>query len=63
MDGLAGNQAFLARVNGVRYYEQKLIFPTPVGPVMLSNLADDSRLVDKGLFESLASNAAVRFQL
>ncbi|MBA4077640.1 MAG: hypothetical protein C0508_21610, partial [Cyanobacteria bacterium PR.023] len=59
MDGLAGNQAFLARVNGVRYYRAKVDIPTPVGPVMLSNLAEQVRLVDKGLFESLASNAAV----
>lgn len=59
MDGLAGNQAYLARVNGIRYYRAKVDIPTPVGPVMLSNLAEQVRLVDKGLFESLATNAAV----
>jgi hypothetical protein len=59
MDGLAGNQAYLARVNGIRYYRAKVDIPTPVGPVMLSNLAEQVRLVDKGLFEGLSANAAV----
>lgn len=59
MDGLGGNSAYLAQVNGTRFYRAKVDIPTPVGPVMLSNLAEQVRLVDKGLFESLSANAAV----
>jgi hypothetical protein len=59
MDGLGGNQTYLAQVNGTRYYRAKVEIPSPVGPVMLSNLAEQVRLVDKGLFEGLSANAAV----
>ncbi len=59
MDGLGGNTLFQAQVNGTRFYRAKVEIPTPVGPVMLSNLAEQVRLVDKGMFEGVAANAAV----
>lgn len=59
MDGMGGNQAYFARVNNVRYYRAKVDIPSPAGSIMLSNLAEQVRLVDKGLFEGLAANAGV----
>ena len=59
MDGLNGNPAFVAQVNGTRYYRAKVEIPSPAGPIMLSNLAEQVRLVDKGLFEGLAANSSV----
>lgn len=59
MDGLGGNQAYFARVNGTRFYRAKVDIPSPIGSIMLSNLAEQVRLVDKGLFEGLDANAGV----
>jgi hypothetical protein len=59
MDGLNGNTSYQAQVNGTRFYRAKVEIPSPAGPIMLSNLAEQVRLVDKALFEGLAANASV----
>jgi hypothetical protein len=59
LDGLGGNISYFATVNGQRYYRAKVQIPSPAGDMILSNLSDQIRLVDKGLFDAYGRNGAV----